>query len=300
MSAGKTGRLLRPAAISLQSPAMTRPPYSLVVGVDFSAGLEAGRKVWVTTCQIDTQNRLSVQSVTRADQLPNSGLDRAAAHAGVVGYLLSLDNALVGLDFPLAVPAKLIPAGSNWKLWLTGLKSAHADADAFREDLVSRSAGKEHKRACETAAKTPFASYNLRMYMQTYFGLTDVVCPLLASGKYHALPFEPASQNAEQPTNTLIEACPASYLKSVGMYLSYKGQSTSQLAARHKIYEHLIDAGLLNEPDEDNLRSAIVSDEAGDALDSLLCAVCAIKALNTQTLTETPGELELTEGRVYF
>jgi hypothetical protein len=275
---------------------MTQSPvFKSIVGVDFSAGIEAGRKVWITTAAIDDQNRLALQSVIRADALANSGLERSAAHNALSAHLASLDRALVGLDFPLSIPHQFLPA-EGWLHWLTSFKTTHESADAFREKLVALSPTKEHKRACEAFAKTPFAAYNLRMYQQTYHGIADVVAPLVLSGKCVALPF----QDDDAAKSALIETCPASYLKSVNKYLSYKGQSTDQLMARHKIYEHIIDAGLLAEPDDDTLRPLFMNDEPGDALDSLLCAVCALRALKDGDLSESANDLQKSEGRVYF
>ncbi len=271
------------------------PRFNTILGVDFSAGVEAGRKIWITTCTLDDQNRLCIQSVTRADALENSGLDRETAHKALVAHLAVQNRALVGLDFPLSIPSPFLPA-TGWLPWLTDFRSSDASADAFRQRLVALSPTKEQKRACEAIAKTPFASYNLRMYQQTYHGLADIIAPLVVTGQCLALPF----QEDDAAKTILIETCPASYLKSVGKYLSYKGQSTDQLTARHKIYEHLIDAGLLAEPDEDLHRSTLVSDEPGDALDSLLCAVCALRALKDGDLAEPANDLHKTEGRVYY
>ncbi len=277
-------------------PPMTHSPaFKSIVGVDFSAGIEAGRKIWITTASIDDQNRLAIQSVTRADALPNSGLERAQAHHALSAYLATLDRALVGLDFPLSIPGLFLPP-EGWLPWLTSFKSTYESADAFREKLVALAPNKEHKRACEAFAKTPFAAYNLRMFQQTFHGIADVVSPLILSGKCTALPF----QDDDSTKSALIETCPASYLKSVNKYLSYKGQSTDQLTARHKIYEHIIDAGLLAEPDDDTFRATFMNDEPGDALDSLLCAVCALRALKDGDISDPANDLQITEGRVYF
>jgi hypothetical protein len=271
------------------------PSFKSIVGVDFSAGIEAGRKIWVTSCTLDTQSRLVIQSVVRADALPGSGLDRQSAHTALAAHLASLDRALVGLDFPLSIPGPFLPA-AGWLAWLTDFKTTSNTPEAFRDRLVALSPNKEQKRACEAFAKTPFASYNLRMYQQTFHGVADILAPLVLTEKCLAVPY----QEDDGQKTLLIETCPASYLKSVAKYLSYKGQSTDQLTARHKIYEHIIDAGMLAEPDEDPYRSILVNDEAGDALDSLLCAVCALRALKDGDLADAANDLHKTEGRVYF
>ena len=253
-----------------------------VLGIDFSAAENAGKKIWLASGVIESvpadlsitpnpdARSVRIVSCIRGDELPGSGLELAPALGALREDIAGRPEFVVGMDFPFSLPAPFMPRG--WMEFVLGLDGAFANADAFRENCVSRSGDRELKRYCDVKAKTPFCPYNLRMFRQTYFGIRDVLAPLVSAKRIAVVPMqEPV---ADLPI--VAEVCPASLLKSANMYLSYKGQSTTQLAARHRIIEFAIEQDWIIEP-EDELRRRIVADDQGDALDSVLAAVCAAR-----------------------
>ena len=97
----------------------------------------------------------------------------------------------------------------------------------------------------------------------------------------------------------LLETCPASALKAAGMYLSYKGRSPAHRTARKKILGLLEEGGVSLE--NGGLRSVLLDNAGGDALDSVICAWIAGRVVSD------PGRLfpalrpeHRVEGYVYY
>ena len=86
--------------------------------------------------------------------------------------------------------------------------------------LYEATGGKESKRSCDVTAKTPFAAWNLRLYRQTWHSLVGLYAPLLAASAVTVAPFQ--RDDGKRPR--LAEICPASTLKRLGLYGSYKGR----------------------------------------------------------------------------
>ncbi len=70
----------------------------------------------------------------------------------------------------------------------------------------------------------------------------------------------------------LIEICPASTLKRLDLYVPYKGKSDRHRAARTKILTAL--PIRLSRA----IRSAVLDDPEGDALDSIIAALAVFRA----------------------
>lgn len=69
----------------------------------------------------------------------------------------------------------------------------------------------------------------------------------------------------------LIEICPASFLKSEGMHISYKGRTQDNYDARLRILQFLKNEKKL-QFEKLHLKKLIVEDCGGDALDSVIAA----------------------------
>jgi len=101
------------------------------------------------------------------------------------------------------------------------------------------------------------------------------------------------------PRRWLLEVCPASTLKQEGLYRSYKGKTDAHRMARARILESLERTGYLVIAAQ-AIRSLILEDPGGDALDSVIAALASCRALSTPTLlTAEANEVYALEGRVY-
>ncbi|MCK4788923.1 MAG: DUF429 domain-containing protein, partial [Desulfobacteraceae bacterium] len=98
----------------------------------------------------------------------------------------------------------------------------------------------------------------------------------------------------------LFEVCPASTLKQIiGPNLQYKGSSNKNSVARARILERVKETGALLIR-MSALRSKILDDPNGDALDSVIAAFATFRALRNLARSSAPGsDTYALEGYVY-
>jgi hypothetical protein len=180
----------------------------------------------------------------------------------------------VGLDFPFGLPKAVLPQ-PTWRQFIVSFPDLYASPEAFRQTCYRSAAGRELKRVTDVECKTPFSPYNLRLYRQSYFGMRDVLNPLVRSRQAHVVPMQPARLGKPW----LLEICPASTLKQANLYLPYKGKSPRHHAARIGILKWLGSGGRLS-LSRTVMRSIVLSDPEGDALDSILAAFATFRAVS--------------------
>ncbi|MDA1192679.1 MAG: hypothetical protein O3A46_13485, partial [Candidatus Poribacteria bacterium] len=131
-----------------------------IVGVDFSGGKDAGRKVWIAEGVPDNDGLRIERCAPIAERVENA-VGRDAAMIALVDFLANAPDAVVGLDFPFSLPDALIPYHS-WESFLDHFPTDYPTDDAFRAHCRQFSRGVEWKRLTDTETKTPFCAYNLR------------------------------------------------------------------------------------------------------------------------------------------
>lgn len=256
-----------------------------IVGIDFSGGSSAGRKIWLAEGTLRGE-RVEIDSLRRACDLPGSGPERDRAIAALREWIADQPGGtLIGCDFPFSL-ARAMLGHPTWDAFAAAFAHDYPHAEALYE------AGRVNAppaRQADQAARTPFAPHNLRIYRQAYYGIRDLLAPLAAAGEARIVPFhDPA---ADLPS--LIEVCPASRLKAHGRYQPYKGAGLR--LARARLLDWQTEHDILISP---ALRAAAADDAEGDALDSVIAAVCAARAL--AQLTAPVDAQSRIEGRVYF
>ncbi|MFP5501598.1 MAG: hypothetical protein ACLGIN_03855, partial [Candidatus Sericytochromatia bacterium] len=162
--------------------------------------------------------------------------------------------------------------------------------------------GQEIKRETDRLARVPFNAFNLRVYRQTYYGLREVIAPLVRSGRAAVLPMQPPAEDRAW----VLEVCPASTLKRLGLYYtaagrpwSYKGRTEAHQAARARLWLALTDRyGLRAGPAK---RRAAIEDAGGDALDAVIAACATAEAIESPlALPASCREAAPVEGYIYF
>ncbi|HSD84286.1 MAG TPA: DUF429 domain-containing protein [Anaerolineae bacterium] len=254
------------------------------VGIDFSGGVNAGRKIWIASGRAENKVLL-IETCLPGEALPGSSCDRAVCLAALRAFICSIGAGLIGLDFPLGLPVELM-AGQTWLQFMRTFADRFSTAQQFREACWRATRGRatrgrathgrathgrEVKRRTDIEARTPFSPYNLRLYRQTYYGLRDVVAPLVRAQAVRVRPMQ--SSRAGRPS--LIEICPASTLKWLNRYQPYKGRSLQQRAARLMILRALQEEGVQL---AGQLKPIVLADPEGDALDSVLAAWAAFRS----------------------
>jgi hypothetical protein len=243
-----------------------------ILGVDFSGANDAGRKIWIAECKRGRGNRLTLLDLRPAADLPDSGIAPAVAIAALARHIIRERDTIVGCDFPFTLPKAVMDA--PWEAFVAGFPRRFSHPDMFRTWALRRADGHEIRRAADREAKTPFNSYNLRIYRQTWWGIAHLINPLLKAGQAIVRPYQPLARVLRP---ILIEACPASSLKAIRFYPAYKGSSGAHRQERGAVLQKLIEIGVLEAPPQ-WLHAILLNNVGGDALDALIAALAASHA----------------------
>lgn len=265
---------------------------SCVHGVDFSGAADAGKRIWIASGVVHA-GRLRIERCRPARELPDSGRKRDQALTALRGFLGSQGSCAVGLDFPFSIPAELIqPGATGWVGFARSFATVYPSPEVFRSRCRAAAGGQELRRVTDCQTWTPFSPYNLRLYRQTYFGIRDLLAPLVADGSVCVLPM----QRPQPGRAWLLEICPASTLKQEDLYQPYKGRSDRHHSARERIVQALEETKAVSLATI-AVRSVVLENAGGDALDSVVAAFAAWRALgDLGTDLTSPYALE---GRVY-
>lgn len=215
---------------------------------------------------------LIVQRLLHGEQLPNSGRTRDRCLPALTDWISGQGSCAIGLDFPFGLP-KLLLEFKRWEDFVIRFPTRFPSPESFRSWCNAHAGGKELKRLTDRLAKTPFSPYNLRMFRQTYWGIVGVLNPLVMRQKAVTLPMQP--MRASVPW--LLETCPASLLKRLGLYVPYKGKEKKFHQGRRHIVNSLLEHGRVKY--SRGLKKVMLDDIGGDALDATLAALAVSRAL---------------------
>lgn len=253
-----------------------------IYGVDFSGAQDAGRKIWIAAGLVDDTG-LRVEECFRGEDLPGSRRDRAGCLKALRDFVRGQTASAFGFDFPFGIPSRLLQ-DETWETFVRRFPARHGSPEDFRESCRRAAGPHEVRRDTDRESHTPFSPYNLRIYKQTYFGIRDLLAPLVSENAVCVLPMQAAT--VQRPW--LLEICPASTLRHLGrnrMYHGYKGRTGKHAEARRKLLTTLDREG---EPISltPRVRSAIVADPGGDALDAILAALATHRALRNPLILQ--------------
>jgi len=263
-------------------------PVARVHGVDFSGAADAGRRIWVASGTVGNKV-LCIDDLRRAAELPGGGLDRAAALDALRAFIQAAGPCAVGCDFPFGLPEPLVGA-PTWEAFALAFAERYPAPDAFRARCREAAEGKELRRATDREARTPFSSYNLRLYRQTWTGIVELLAPLVRAGAA-VVPMQPPRSRVPW----LLEVCPASTLERAGRYRPYKGRTAGHRVARAAILAAFTEQDLTVSLE---IRERAVADPGGDALDALIAAAATFRAVVAPDFPGADPRYAL-EGRVY-
>ena len=264
-----------------------------VYGIDFSGAKDAGKHIWIAAGLVKG-NALKIEGCQRADDLLG-WKDLGQCLSVLREFVAGERRAVFGLDFPFGLPRELLNQGS-WEEFIFDFPKRYPSAEEFHSLCHLAADGKERKRLTDREARTPFSPYNRRIYKQTYYGIRDVLRPLVREGLARVLPM----QRPEPGLPWVLEICPASTLKRLGLPdKGYKGRTTAHCDNRTHILEGLEAMQGLSIPSS-SLRSIVLDDHNGDALDSVAAAFATFEALCSPNRL-IPGDMEsyAVEGYVY-
>jgi hypothetical protein len=242
-----------------------------VFGVDFSGAAGAGKKTWIARGVVEGE-RLRIEACYQGADLPGSGVERNRCLAALQAFIAKETDGVFGLDFPFGLPRKLVKTGA-WEGFVLSFPDQYVSPEVFRETCRAATGGSELKRLTDRESRTPFSPYNLRLFRQTYYGLRDVIAPLVRNKSACVLPMQ--TPVLDKPW--VVEICPASTLKREHLYWPYKGKSREHREGREHILGAIEQMASLSVSDV--LRPQILDDAGGDALDSIIAAFAVFRAL---------------------
>ena len=272
---------------------MTDESRHTVYGVDFSGARDAGRRIWVARGSVEHEG-LRILSCRRGDELPGSASERDVCLAAVGERIRDSGLSTWGLDFPFGLPARLVEEES-WTSFVLAFPGRYESADALREACREAAGGRELKRLTDQEARAPFAAYNLRLFRQTYYGIRDLLFPLVRNDAARVLPM----QETARYKPWLLEICPACTLKEAGLYEEpYKGREEAKRNVREEMVRALEERTALILDEETRIK--VVENAGGDALDSVVAALAVGKALcDSEQPAFEPGAPYALEGYIY-
>lgn len=265
-----------------------------IFGVDFSGARKAGKTIWVAQCVLKGGS-LSVEACGPAKDLPGGEVRRERALAALVENVRREEDAVFGFDFPFSVPQTLIKA-RTWQEFVHSFARSFRTEEEFYKRCHEKSDGKEPKRKTEKIAATPFNSFNLKIFRQTYFGIKDVLVPLLQANHISIIPMV----KRRGIHSTVIEICPASFLLREEIERKYKGRETIQREARARILGAIEQRHSVRFASR-SLHETVLENHGGDALDSVLAALAAARAFEKGfPVRKSCAQAARLEGYIYF
>jgi hypothetical protein len=251
---------------------MSNIPRTKVYGVDFSGAKNACKKIWISEGVIQDTNLLINNCWQISDFLDNNQKkDRYSCHTALKDFIAENTNAVFGLDVPFGVPETIMD-GYDWEYYTKSFAYMFNSPEDFRNSCLRKTGFKELKRCTDIDKKAPFCVYNLRLYKQTFYGIRDIIYPLIRKNQVSIPPMESLNNGK----SWLIEICPACTLKQKQLYIPYKGKTEKEQKSRAKIIEYFNSRFYLSP----NVKESAIKDKEGDALDSVIATIATYNALD--------------------
>jgi hypothetical protein len=246
-----------------------------IFGIDFSGAQNAGNKIWVSR-GIFNGKGLLIEKCFRARELEQSGTALDDCLPALVNLIKSDQKAAFGLDFPFGIHKNLVP-DKTWEDFVTKFPKKYKSPDEFRDSCREVDRGRELKRYTDKVSHAPFSPYNLRLFKQTYYGIAQILFPLIQDDAASVLPFhEPVDGKP-----WVLEICPASTLNKLDLNgMPYKGRTERHKENRIQILREISKAVSLIINHETAIK--IIADKGGDALDSVIATLATYNTISNQ------------------
>lgn len=279
---------------------MAYTPPEAVFGVDFSgASRDAGRRIWVA--EIDSTDEPRLVDCAPATERFGAAADRASAHRALTQHLASLGgDAAAALDFPFTLPSSVVQA-DDWVAFVREFPGLFASPDDLQRRCQSRARLTDddlvqHVRSTEESIGA-LSPYNRRLRSQTFYGIRDVLRPLVLADAVRAVPM----QDLDPDRPTLLETYPAATLDSLDgetFRTGYKQADEEGLERREANLDALEAESALAVADD--VRARLLDDSGGDALDAALAAFAGWRnTVDPSNLDIESEDYDPREGYIY-
>lgn len=252
--------------------------------MDFSGAAQAGGNIWIATCR-PSRGGLTLIELRSLATLAGTS-ERADSLRHLVRLVRRSRHALWAIDFPFGLPIEMLDDPASWSAQLELVCAAQGSAPDFGRWCVARTRqrcdGRLHvRRLADVEQRTPFDCYHYRIIYQTFYGMRDVLAPLARDPNITILPFQ--YQKLRSTRGVVIEACPASTLKRLGLpHQNYKQPAGGALTTlRRRVRRGILHSIIQHIRISDAHRRAIMRNPGADALDAVLAAVGAHQAMRS-------------------
>ena len=277
---------------------MAYTPPDRVFGVDFSGAKDAGKKVWVA--EIDATETPRLVGCAPATERFDVEADRVSTHRALTQYVGSLaGDAAVGFDFPFALPETVVSA-ENWVRFLREFPGQFASPAELQRRCQSRAEladgdRVQHVRATEESVGA-LSPYNHRLKKQTFYGIRDVLRPLVLTDAVRVVPMQ--SLSPDRPT--VLETYPAAALDSLDGETHRHGYKEANEDGRERRAANLdaLEAEAALTLSED-VREALLDDTDADGLDAVLAAFATWRNTADPTNLDIDDAQYDAEGYIY-
>ncbi|HEV2763515.1 MAG TPA: DUF429 domain-containing protein [Pyrinomonadaceae bacterium] len=259
--------------------------FSTIYGVDFSGARLAGKNTWVARVERNGRRR-GTPPLHLVELEPLETLCGTAERAGALGHLVELiagsEAALWALDFPFGLPLEVFERGACWASQLEFLREWGEDDYGVGLECVRRAlalGGPKHiRRLTDVEERAPFDPYHYRIIYQTFYGMRDVLGALRRRRQTAILPFQ--YRRLPSARRVLVEACPASTLKRLGLpHQNYKQPEGGPLTHKRRRTRRVILDGLTRHVEiTPTHRRRIMRNGGADALDAVIAALGALNS----------------------
>jgi hypothetical protein len=262
---------------------------SLVYGIDWSGAARAGDKIWVATIDREENAVLDVGRPWKARTNPD-------VTYAVADWLGCLGSGWIGLDSPLGLAStdrmSLIGTTSRDPFqWSREILQRYPTREGLIGAAIEAKLIGRHRRATDARLRSPFPPLLFQLIHQTYAAFRLI--SRLERSRVRILPW----QHALARPVTLLEACPAITLRSLGLSnRNYKLKADSRAVRERLLYAALHHQGWTIRED---VRDAVLQDPEGDGLDAILCAIAASNAIDLDHAKIAAEPAALEEGWIY-
>ena len=254
--------------------------FKCVNGVDFSGAKLAGRNTWVAQLEPGGGRKKTppyrLTALSRLETLCGTA-ERGPALAHLAGLIAESDAALWAMDFPFGLPIEVMQAGGA-VAGAAGV-STRLRRRRLRSRCRMRSPGQgtgrpnAHPPAHRPRGQDAFRLLPLPDHLSDFLRDAQRARSLHRTRDTAILPFH--YRRLATARRVLVEACPASTLKRLGLpHQNYKQAEGGPLTRKRLLSRRAILAGLAGYVAlEDRHRRVVMRNGGGDALDAVIAAV---------------------------
>ncbi|MHC5019655.1 MAG: hypothetical protein ACYTGX_06005 [Planctomycetota bacterium] len=253
----------------------------------------AGSRTWIAEGVMD-QDALRISSVRQIADLPNGAVERDLAMVALRKYLGKQRAVVIGADFPFGLPKALVKE-KRWEEFAAEFGNRYADVQDFTAKTKKAAGGQERWRHTDRELGKRSAPHKRRLAYQTFFGIRDILAPLVASGQAAVVPM----QKPLPRKPVLLEVCPPASLRRARISPPFKGAAPLARRAREGVLEAYEKRDQLWPVPED-VRERVLDDAEGDALNSVIAALAAAWASGHRDRWTVPADSPyMKEGKIF-